>query len=678
MQKILFLGKIYLLKQVFCTFIFVLLLTGVWAQEEPAETTQINIVYGANFTKDEAKYPGASIFSKDEKQVQFEHQGADLWCDIAIYYQKENKLRAIGNVRLKQGDSINMSSGTVVYDGNIKLAKAWEKVILTNSDMTLRTDTLYFDRLNQESYYNHKGTIIDSANTLTSQIGRYYMVPKKYQFLENVKIKNPEYTVDSKQLDYYTTSKNAYMYGPSTITGDTYKIYCERGFYDTKVETGYGIKNTKINYNNRIIEGDSVYFNKAREFASATNNITVTDTINNGVIRAHYAEVFKAKDSVFATKRAVSISLVEQDSLYIHGDTLMLTGKPDERILRAFRNTKIFKTDLSGKCDSLYFDQKTGITQLIREPILWNMENQMTGDSIHLISNLETEKLDSLKVMNNAFVISQDSIGKVGFNQAKGKDLFGKFIENELKIVDLVKNTEVIYYMYNDDQELIGINKTICSAIRMTFEESEIEDISFFINPDGDIFPEEELPENSRKLKGFIWRGDERIRSKNEIFDEDDTNLQLVKIKGIDNPIDTDVDDASSVVEEKARDFISSSSDSKKAAPAKEMPLTKGGKKDRITVSKQRYEEARGENGLTPGYYLIANVFKEEQNFNKFMRLLSDRGLHPSSFLRSSNQYHYIYLERYDTLEEVRKARDSQFNGQYTDETWIFRVVGKQ
>jgi hypothetical protein len=147
---------------------------------------------------------------------------------------------------------------------------------------------------------------------------------------------------------------------------------------------------------------------------------------------------------------------------------------------------------------------------------------------------------------------------------------------------------------------------------------------------------------------------------------------------GVDNPIDTDVDAATSVVEEKARDFISSSSDSKKAAPAIKMPLTKGGKKDRIAVSKQRYEEARGENGLTPGYYLIADVFKEEQHFIKFMRLLSDRGLQPSSFLRSSNQYHYIYLERYDTLEEVREARDSQFNGQYTDETWIFRVVGKQ
>lgn len=529
-----------------CLYIVFALLwfAPVVAQSDTTGVKQINIVYGANFTKDEARYPGASIFSKDDRQVQFEHQGADLWCDIAIFYQKENRLRAIGNIRLQQGDSIRMTSGKINYNGDEKLAKAWESVVLKNTDMTLRTDTLYFDRQSQESYYQDGGTIVDSVNTLTSKKGRYFMVPKKYQFLDSVLIKNPDYTLESRRLDYYTTSRNAYMYGPSTITGETYKLYCERGFYDTKIESGYGIKNTRINYNNRIIEGDSVYFDKASQFASATNNIKVTDTINNGVIRAHYAEVFKARDSVFATKRAVSISLVQQDSLYMHGDTLMVTGKPDARILRAFRNAKFYKTDLSGKCDSIHFEQKTGITQLIRDPVMWNLENQMTGDSIHLISDLETEKLDSLKVINNAFIISQDTIGMEGFNQAKGKDLFGKFIENELKIVDLVKNTEVIYYMYNDDDQLIGINKTICSAIRMTFANNDVDEITFFTNPDGDIFPDKDLPENSRKLKGFIWRGDERIRKMEDIFDEDDNNISLVKIRGIDNPIDIDAEEA--------------------------------------------------------------------------------------------------------------------------------------
>ncbi len=529
----------------------ILLLGNLSAQEgvqvqDTVQGRQINIVYGANFTKDEEQFPGASIFSKDDqRQVQFEHQGADLWCDIAIFYSAENRLKAIGNVRLQQGDSIEMNSGKLDYNGNTKLARAWDNVDLTDGQMTLTTDTLYFNREKQQSFYNSGGKVVDSVNVLTSKIGTYFMELKKVQFRDSVHIENPDYTIDSEQLDYYRISKNAYMYGPSTVTGKDYEIYCERGFYDTRREQGYGVKNTTIHYNNRIIEGDSVYFDKVREFASATNNIKVTDTINKGVLKAHYAEVFKANDSVFATKRAVSIGLVEkdQDSLYVHGDTLMITGKPEARILRAFRNAKFYKTDLSGKCDSIHSEEKTGVTQLIGRPILWNVENQMTGDSIHLISDLETDKLDSLKVINNAFIISLDTIGKTGYNQAKGINLLGKFIDNELKIIDLIKNTEVIYYMYNDDDELIGINKTTCSRIRMLMENSDIEDITFYVNPDGTIFPEEDWAQQIQKLDGFVWRGEERIRSKDDIFDEDDNNIELVKIRGIDNLIDIDAEE---------------------------------------------------------------------------------------------------------------------------------------
>lgn len=541
-------GKTLALKKAISFLLLVFSSIQFFSQEVEEETTQINIVYGANFTKDEAQFPGAAIFSKDTRQVQFEHEGADMWCDNAIYYIKENRIRAVGNVRMQQGDSVLMTSGKVAYDGNIKLAKAYESVLLEsrtseNGNMTLRTDTLYFDREKQESYYDSFGTVIDSANTLTSEIGKYFLETKKYQFLDSVHIDNAKYILDSEQLDYYTTSKNAYMYGPSTITGADYKMYCERGFYDTKIESGYGIKNTEIHYNNRIVEGDSVYFDRASEFASATNNITVTDTINKGIIKAHYAEVFKAKDSVFATKRAVSIGLMENDSIFIHGDTLMATGKPDKRILRAFRNAKMFKTDMSGKCDSIHSEQRTGLTQMIKNPVVWNGENQMTGDSIHIISDLKTEKLDSLKVLSNAFLVSLDSIGKVGYNQAKGVNLYGKFIDNEMKIIDLVKNTEVIYYMYNDDNELIGIDKTICSKIHITLANNDVEDLTFITDPDGDIFPEKELPTNSRILKGFIWRGDERLMTKDDIFDEDDNHIELVTIRGIENPIDIDAEE---------------------------------------------------------------------------------------------------------------------------------------
>ena len=518
--------------------LFLVQISFAQTQNPVNKKTVIKIVYGGNLNVNENKYPGAKIFSKTESgQVRFEHEGMDLWCDRAVLFQDRNWVKAYGNVFIQQGDSVEMSSEYIEYDGNTKLAVSKRNVRLQNTDMTLTTDTLYFDRNAQEAYFNTKGVVKDSATTLKSIEGRYFMEKNKYQFLKEVNITNPEYTVNSAQLDYYTDSKHAYMYGPSTIKGEEYTIYCERGFYNTVTEKGYFIKKSRIDYDNRIINGDSLYFEKNTEFASATNNIKITDTINKMILKGHYGEVYKAKDSAFITKRAVAISLVETDSMYIHGDRLLVTGPAENRVIRAYKNVKFFKTDMSGKCDSLFADNKSGVTQLLRRPILWNGESQMTGDTIFLISNVKTEKLDSLKVINNAFIVSKDTLGD-GYNQVKGQNLYGKFEENKLREVDVVKNTEVVYYMYNDKNEFIGIDKTICSAINLTLNNNQIEDITFFTRPDGVIYPDKDLPKNARKLRGFIWRGDERMFSKDDIFDEDDNNLVLPVIRGLDNAMD--------------------------------------------------------------------------------------------------------------------------------------------
>jgi hypothetical protein len=104
-------------------------------------------------------------------------------------------------------------------------------------------------------------------------------------------------------------------------------------------------------------------------------------------------------------------------------------------------------------------------------------------------------------------------------------NLYGKFKDNKLHEVDIVKNTEVIYYMRNDQNELIGINKSVGSKINMILDKNTIETLTIFNNPDGDIYPENELPENARKLRGFIWRGDERIKSKDDIFPQEENDL---------------------------------------------------------------------------------------------------------------------------------------------------------
>jgi lipopolysaccharide export system protein LptA len=392
--------------------------------------------------------------------------------------------------------------------------------------MSLVTDTINFDRVKQEANYNSNGTIVNKENTLKSKSGRYYLTQKKYQFLTSVVLTNPQYVIKSNHLDYYTNSGHSYLFGPSTITGKENFIYTEKGFYDTKKNKAHFVKNSYIKYNDRLIKGDSLYYDRNQEFASATRNVKITDSINKAIIKGHYGEVYRNKDSLFITKRASVRTLMEQDSMFIHGKRLVVTGKQGERIIRGYNNVRFFKTDMSGKCDSLHSDQKRGLTQLIGRPILWNFENQLTGDVMHLIGNNQTEKLDSLKVLNNAFIISKDTIG-TGYNQVKGLNLYGKFRDNKLYEVDIVKNTEVIYYLRNDEQELIGINKNSSSKINMILDGKTIETITFFNNVDGEIYPEAELPENTRKLRGFVWRGDERIKTKEDIFPPEENEYDV-------------------------------------------------------------------------------------------------------------------------------------------------------
>tara|TARA_B110000003_G_scaffold154185_1_gene154887 strand:+ start:2147 stop:3934 length:1788 start_codon:yes stop_codon:yes gene_type:complete len=510
------------------------------------ERQQIEIEYAPFMTFEPSK-PDATILTRDNSnQVHIKHKGIEMWCNEAIYYGKQDFIEAYGSVRVKQGDSLDMTSKYVEYSGKTQLAYASGDVVLIDPTSKLYTDILYFDRIKQQAFYNQKGKVVrDTSGTITSTIGHYYMNAKKYQFTDNVKLVNPEYVIDTDRLDFYTVSGYAFLYGPTTITSDTSIIYCERGFYNTNNDTGYFVKKSRIDYDERTIIGDSLYFDRNKNFASATNNIKVTDTLNNSIIKGHYAEVFRAKDSVFITKRALAITKQENDSIFIHSDTLMITGPPDQRIVRAFYNAKMYKSDLSGKADSIHMNQNTGLTQLInfydmdsedtfskrRYPVLWHHENQITGDSIHLISNPKTESLDSLKVFENAFVISKDSLG-AGYNQISGKKLDGLFKENELHTIDVIKNAESIYFLRNADNELVGIDKSKSGKMRIWVSENKIDELRKINQIDGKTYPEDDFPENERILKGFVWRETERPRSVKDLFSEDPP-LELPVIKGL-------------------------------------------------------------------------------------------------------------------------------------------------
>lgn len=481
-----------------------------------SQQTKIQLIHADNTIKDEAKYPDAIVVLG---HVQVAHEGATLSCKQALIYQEDNIIKAFGDVVINQGDTITQTSKYVHYDGKTKMAKSWGNVVLTDPKMVLRTDTLHFDRNKQLLFYQNHASINDETNTLESQIGKYYLEKNMFQALSKVIVTNPDNKVTSNHLDYYTNTGVSNLYGPSTIEGKENTLYCEKGFNDSKRRISHFVKNAKLIYKDRLIEGDSLYYDENEKFASATGHVIVTDTINNSIVRGDYSEYFEAKDSVFVVGKPVAISVVENDSTYIHGDTLLVTGKQDFRIVRAYHHVKFYKKDLQGKCDSLYTSETIGITKMYRNPVLWSDVNQITGDSIHFLTNTRTQKLDSLKVYNHAFVIKQDSTG--GYSQIKGKDLFGKFKDDKIEKIFVSGNGEMINYNRNEKKELIGITKMTCSDMEFLFLDGELDNLKYKVKPEGKTYPPSKFPEAEGKLNGFIWREAEQPLTKEAIYIHD-------------------------------------------------------------------------------------------------------------------------------------------------------------
>ena len=516
----------------------------------------IEIQKAGSSNQNEKLYPGGNILLKDNNtRVHLFHEGALIVSDKAFFYNKRNFFKAEGEVIFTQGDTLKMTCSELEYNGNSAKAKAWGNVVFDKTDMSLKTDTLYLDRKKNIGFYKNFAKIVDSSNVLTSQKGIFFMNENKYRFTSNVNIENPNYILKSERLDYYSDIDKALFYGPSNIYGSDYEIYSERGTYDLKYEKGHFKKNGRINYDGKIIYGDSLFFEKNKDYASATNRIKLIDTINNSVIYGHYGEIHKSKDSAIITKKAMSMYVIENDSLFIHADTLVVTGEEKNRILRGYYDVRIFKSNIRGKSDSIYFEENTGNIELIkkplarkelqvfreedknlRNPILWFGESQMTGDKIFLLSEIESKKLDSLKIIGDVFVIEKDSIDNNGFNQIKGGILNGNFVKGNLKNIEVIRNTQVIYYLYSDNNELIGIDKTLCSSLDMVMEDNEISDIKFNVKPDGEVFPDNEIDINERRFKGFVWRINEKPMSKNDLFSEADNKIILPSIDDVQMP----------------------------------------------------------------------------------------------------------------------------------------------
>ena len=117
-----------------------------------AQGKRIEIIHSDNSSIDEERLPGATILLGN---IVIRHEGIRLECQKAVHYKKENFIKAYGDVLLNQGDSVFQNSQYTEYNGNTQKAVSWGNVVIRDSQMTLRTDTLHFDRNRQVLYYKY-------------------------------------------------------------------------------------------------------------------------------------------------------------------------------------------------------------------------------------------------------------------------------------------------------------------------------------------------------------------------------------------------------------------------------------------------------------------------------------------------------------------------------------------
>lgn len=501
------------------------------AQNAP-QGQKVRLIHSDFFQKTPEKYNGNPYFSGN---VQFEHQGSLLSADEVIFYEEQNFVKAIGNVKLQNADGSVITAGEMEYDGNSQKGIAKKNVVLTDPKQTIKTETLYYDRTSNKAYFNTGGTISDASNVMYTKSATYDLSSKMIDFTGNVKINNPEYTVEGTNIKQNQNTNTADFFGPTTITNKqnpANQVYTERGSYNMNSKEVYLKKNSRINYNGKILTGDDMYFNQITGFGRAKGNVTLRDPKERRFMKGGYGEIFEKKDSAMMTDRPYAVKILEKDSMYFSAQKILAYQKVDatdplkkKSFLRAYQKSRMFKSNIQVRADSLSFNETDGIMHLFGKPIAWSGEKQITGDKIEAYFDTQNEYIDSLKVVGNAFAISKaDSLNlKDEFNQVKGKLMTVYYKENKVNLAKVIGNAQAITYA--DDQnektketERIGVSLSTCGTIEAEFEENKVQIISCNVGANTDIYPMSKISREKRFFPDFNWNTKDRLRKWEDIF----------------------------------------------------------------------------------------------------------------------------------------------------------------
>lgn len=175
-----------------------------------------------------------------------------------------------------------------------------------------------------------------------------------------------------------------------------------------------------------------------------------------------------------------------------------------QRILKAYRNVRIFRTDTQAVCDSMVGFSLDSTLHLYIEPVMWSDNNQITSEVVDIYTkNQELYKA----VFSGGAPMMCSQVDSVRFNQVKGKVIEALFRDNDIYRTDVIGNGQTYYYSTDDQtQEATEFLSVECADITFFINDNQVETIVYRNEPVYTFYPLDKIPEEqSQLLEGFKW-----------------------------------------------------------------------------------------------------------------------------------------------------------------------------
>ena len=477
------------------------------------------------------EHAGAQILNGN---VAFLHKGALLTCDSAYFYQESNSFKAFGHVKMRQGDTLSLTSDYAFYDGDNQMAEARHNVLLRHRGTKLYTDSLNYDRLYNIGYFFEGGKMVDRNNVLVSDWGEYDTETRKAVFNYNVNLRNPKFTLTTDTLHYDTRTSLANIVGPSVIRSKESVIHTSDGYYNTNTGRARLYGRSTMSNKGKEITGDSLFYDEKRGISQGYRNVIYKDTQKKNELHCNYLWYNEKNGFAFATENPVMMEYSQKDTLFVHSDTIKvityhLNTDSVYRTAHCYNKVRAFRNDVQAVCDSLVYNTKDSCMTMYRDPIAWSGDRQLLGEEIQVF--MKDSTIDHAHIINQALT-AELMPDKEHYQQLSSKEMFAYFTKGQITQTEAIGNVRSIYYPVDDkDSTLMGLVYIETDTMKMFMRDRQLQKI-WTSKTDGTWYPMTQIPPERYKLDGFTWFDYIRPINKDDIYEwrgkKDGTQLKNI------------------------------------------------------------------------------------------------------------------------------------------------------